>query len=120
LARHRQCALLGSVGRGRRRRDSFPCASPAAGVAVRRCGGIQRRGRFCATQSSCPHRQGPLSEGAVDRSTVTCSLHGAQSNVWTGAVLRGPANEPLKTYTVTVDGEVGRVNVPLAHAVQVA
>jgi uncharacterized protein YbjT (DUF2867 family)/nitrite reductase/ring-hydroxylating ferredoxin subunit len=75
-------------------------------------------GGFCATQAKCTHRQGPLSEGVVDGSTVTCPLHGAQFNVWTGAVLRGPAQEPLKTYRVTVDGDVGRVegaaNLPTA------
>jgi uncharacterized protein YbjT (DUF2867 family)/nitrite reductase/ring-hydroxylating ferredoxin subunit len=75
-------------------------------------------GGFCATQARCPHRQGPLSEGAIDGSTVTCPLHGAQFNVWTGAVLRGPATDPLKTYAVTVDGDVGRVDVPLAQAVE--
>ena len=73
-------------------------------------------GGFCATQAACTHRQGPLSEGALDGSTVTCPLHGAQFNVWTGAVLRGPAKDPLKTYPVTVEGELGRVDVPLAHA----
>ena len=66
-------------------------------------------GGFCATQAYCTHRAGPLSEGAIDDSTVTCPLHGAQFNVWTGAVLRGPAEKPLKTYRVTVDGDVGRV-----------
>jgi len=75
-------------------------------------------GGFCATQARCTHRQGPLSEGTVDGSTVTCPLHGAQFNVWTGAVLRGPAKDPLKTYSVTVDGDVGRVDVPVVHAVQ--
>jgi uncharacterized protein YbjT (DUF2867 family)/nitrite reductase/ring-hydroxylating ferredoxin subunit len=75
-------------------------------------------GGFCATQARCTHRQGPLSEGAIDGSTVTCPLHGAQFNVWTGAVLRGPAKDPLKTYAVTVDGDVGRIEVPLAHAIQ--
>ena len=75
-------------------------------------------GGFCATQAKCTHRQGPLSEGTLDGSTVTCPLHGAQFNVWTGAVLRGPAKEPLKTYSVTVDGEVGRVGVPVEHALQ--
>jgi len=75
-------------------------------------------GGFCATQAKCTHRQGPLSEGTLDGSTVTCPLHGAQFNVWTGAVLRGPAKDPLKTYRVTVDGEVGRVEVPVAHAGQ--
>jgi uncharacterized protein YbjT (DUF2867 family)/nitrite reductase/ring-hydroxylating ferredoxin subunit len=77
-------------------------------------------GGFAATQAKCPHRQGPLSEGTLDDSTVTCPLHGAQFNVWTGTVLRGPAKDPLKTYRVTVDGEVGRVEVPLAHAGQSA
>src|SRR6185436_14269140 len=47
-------------------------------------------GGFCATQARCTHRQGPLSEGTLDGSTVTCPLHGAQFNVWTGAVLHGP------------------------------
>jgi uncharacterized protein YbjT (DUF2867 family)/nitrite reductase/ring-hydroxylating ferredoxin subunit len=74
-------------------------------------------GGFCATQARCTHRQGPLSEGSLDGSTVTCPLHGAKFNVWTGAVLRGPAKDPLKTYSVAVDGDVGRVDVPLALAV---
>ena len=75
-------------------------------------------GGFCATQAMCTHRQGPLSEGVIDGSTVTCPLHGARFNVWTGAVLRGPATEALKTYAVTVDGDVGHVVAPLAPAVQ--
>jgi nitrite reductase/ring-hydroxylating ferredoxin subunit len=75
-------------------------------------------GGFCATQARCTHRQGPLSEGVINGSTVTCPLHGAQFDVWTGLVLRGPAKDPLKTYTVTVDGDAGCVVVPLAPAVQ--
>ncbi len=75
-------------------------------------------GGFCAMQARCTHRQGPLSEGTLDGSTVTCPLHGAQFNVWTGAVLRGPAKDPLKTYRVTIEGDVGRVEVPLAQAVR--
>jgi len=74
-------------------------------------------GGFCATQAKCTHRQGPLSEGALDGSTVTCPLHGAQFNVWTGAVLQSPAKDPLKTYSVTIEGDIGRVEVPLARAV---
>ena len=70
-------------------------------------------GDFCATQSKCTHRQGPLNKGKLDGSTVTCPLHGAQFNVCTGAVLRGPAQEPLTTYRVIVDGEVGRIEAAL-------
>jgi len=66
-------------------------------------------GGFCATQARCTHRQGPLSEGTLDGSTVTCPLHGAQFNIWTGAVLHGPARDSLKTYRVVVEGEIGRI-----------
>jgi uncharacterized protein YbjT (DUF2867 family)/nitrite reductase/ring-hydroxylating ferredoxin subunit len=75
-------------------------------------------GGFCATQARCTHTQAPLSEGVINGSTVRCPLHGAQFNVWTGAVLCGPAKDPLETYGVTVDGDVGHVEVPLAQAVQ--
>jgi uncharacterized protein YbjT (DUF2867 family)/nitrite reductase/ring-hydroxylating ferredoxin subunit len=64
---------------------------------------------LCATQDKCTHRQGPLSKGKLDGSTVTCPLHGSQFNVCTGEVLRGPATDPLKTYRVILDGEIGRV-----------
>lgn len=66
-------------------------------------------GSFCATQGKCTHRQGPLSKGKLDGSTVTCPNHGAQFNVCTGGVLRGPAQDPLRTYRVIVDGDIGRV-----------
>ena len=74
-------------------------------------------GGFCATQAECPHRQGPLNEGTLDGSTVTCPWHGSQFNVCTGAVLQGPAKDALKTYAVTVDGDVGRVELSLPQAV---
>jgi 3-phenylpropionate/trans-cinnamate dioxygenase ferredoxin component len=75
-------------------------------------------GGFCATQAKCPHKQGPLDEGTLDGSTVTCPWHGSQFDVCTGTVVRGPAKDPLKTYRVTVDGDVGRIEVPVAGAVQ--
>lgn len=64
-------------------------------------------GGFCATQAKCTHRGGPLNEGKLDGSTVTCPWHGSQFNVCSGAVLRGPATEPVKAYRVIVEGEVG-------------
>ena len=66
-------------------------------------------GSLCATQAKCTHRGGPLSEGKLDGSTVTCPWHGTQFNVSTGAVLLGPATEPIKTYRVIVKGGFGRV-----------
>src|SRR5262245_47979431 len=90
---------------------------PGSVLLVGECAVFNTDGGFCATQARCTHRQGPLTEGTLDGSTVTCPLHGAQFNVWTGEVLRGPAREPLKTFRVTVEGEIGRVEVPLAAAV---
>jgi len=87
---------------------------PGSVLLVGDCAVFNIEGGFCATQARCTHRQGPLSEGTLDGSTVTCPLHGAQFNVWTGAVLRGPAKDPLKTYGVTVEGDIGRVEVPVA------
>jgi nitrite reductase/ring-hydroxylating ferredoxin subunit len=67
-------------------------------------------GRVCATQAKCTHRGGPLNEGKLDGSTVTCPWHGSQFNVCSGAVLRGPASDPLQTYPVVGQGDVGRVD----------
>ena len=91
---------------------------PGSVLLVGDCAVFNIEGGFCATQAMCTHKQGPLSEGSLDGTTVTCPLHGAQFNVWTGAVLRGPAKQPLKTYSVTIEGDIGRVEVPLAHAIQ--
>jgi nitrite reductase/ring-hydroxylating ferredoxin subunit len=66
-------------------------------------------GGFCAIEAKCPHMQGPLNEGKLNGSTVTCPWHGSEFDVCTGAVLRGPAKEPVKTYSVIVEGEIGRV-----------
>ena len=66
-------------------------------------------GKFCATQATCTHRGGQLSQGKLDGSTVTCPLHGSQFNVSSGEVLRGPAIDPLMTYLVVVEGDVGRI-----------
>jgi uncharacterized protein YbjT (DUF2867 family)/nitrite reductase/ring-hydroxylating ferredoxin subunit len=73
-------------------------------------------GSFCATQDKCTHRQGPLSKGKLDGSTVTCPYHGAQFNVCTGAVLRGPAKDPLQTYRVSAEGDLARVKPALVEA----
>jgi nitrite reductase/ring-hydroxylating ferredoxin subunit len=71
-------------------------------------------GTFCGTQSKRTHKQGPLSEGKLEGSTVKCPLHGSQFNVCTGAVLRGPAKDSIKTYRVIVAADIGRVEAAAA------
>jgi nitrite reductase/ring-hydroxylating ferredoxin subunit len=84
-------------------------APPGSALLVGNVAVFNVEGSLCATQAKCTHKQGPLSEGKLDGSTVTCPWHGAQFNVCTGAVLKGPAAQPLKTYRVVVEGEIGRV-----------
>ena len=83
---------------------------PGSAVLVGAVAVFNVAGRVCATQAKCTHRGGPLNEGALDGSTVTCPWHGSQFNVCTGAVVRGPATDPLQTYAVIVQGDVGRVD----------
>jgi len=108
------------TGRSQLKENEFRIGEvpPGSVLLVGDCAVFNIEGGFCATQALCTHRQGPLSEGSLDGTTVTCPLHGAEFNVWTGAVLRGPAKDPLKTYAVTVEGDIGRVELPLAQAVQ--
>ena len=68
-------------------------------------------GSYYATQSLCTHMKGELAKGKLEGSTLTCPKHGAQFNVTSGAVLRGPATESLQTYTVNIDGDIGRVQL---------
>ncbi len=63
-------------------------------------------GTFFATQEACTHQAGPLSEGTLDGKCITCPIHGSQFDVTTGAVLRGPATQPIKTYRVNVKDDI--------------
>jgi nitrite reductase (NADH) small subunit len=66
-------------------------------------------GKFYATQEACTHAEGPLSEGWLQGSVVTCPWHDSCFDVITGEVRCAPATDPLKTYRVIIDGEIGRV-----------
>ena len=61
-------------------------------------------GIFYALSDTCTHRGGPLSEGAVEETEVTCLWHGAKFDVRTGAVLGAPASQGVKSYRARVTG----------------
>jgi nitrite reductase (NADH) small subunit len=59
-----------------------------------------------ALQDSCPHKGGPLSEGIVHGTSVTCPLHAWVFDLNTG-VAQGADEGAVATYVVKVEG--GRV-----------
>jgi 3-phenylpropionate/trans-cinnamate dioxygenase ferredoxin component len=62
-------------------------------------------GEVFAFTDNCTHISGPLDEGELDGDVLTCPWHGAQFNVRTGKVLRGPARQDIQTYAVRVDND---------------
>jgi 3-phenylpropionate/trans-cinnamate dioxygenase ferredoxin subunit len=62
-------------------------------------------GEFYATSNRCTHSGGPLAEGRLNGTTITCPWHGAQFNVTTGKNCGGPAVTQVATYPVHVEGQ---------------
>ena len=60
-------------------------------------------GAFYAIDNTCLHRGGPLGEGDLDGTLVTCPWHGWQYDVRTGASTMNPAVR-VGAYRVQVDG----------------
>ena len=55
----------------------------------------------CASQSC------PLSGGLLTGTTIMCQCHGSEFDITTGAVVSGPAPQPLNIYHVqVVDGSI--------------
>jgi nitrite reductase/ring-hydroxylating ferredoxin subunit len=68
------------------------------------------RGRLYACSAECTYDEGAdLGEGRLDGHTLTCPAHGCMFDVRSGRVIAPPAEEPLPTYEVRVEG--GRVLV---------
>lgn len=62
-------------------------------------------GTFHAIDETCTHRGGPLSEGMVVGTQVTCPWHGAVFDVTTGSVLGAPAPQDVTHYAVRIEGD---------------
>jgi len=62
-------------------------------------------GSFCAISETCPHRGGPLSEGTVQGTHVTCPWHGWTFDAATGNRVGFPEGMGrITTYKVRVEG----------------
>ena len=69
-----------------------------ARVAVANVGG-----RFYAFDDTCTHEGCSLAEGDLEETILTCSCHGSQFDVTSGALVRGPAQEPVKSHDTRVE-----------------
>jgi nitrite reductase/ring-hydroxylating ferredoxin subunit len=64
-------------------------------------------GHFYGFEDTCTHMGCSLANGELDGTVVTCACHGSQFDVTTGAVLRGPAQRPVRSVDLTVeDGQI--------------
>ena len=76
---------------------AFP--TPGGAVAVASVGGT-----YYAFDDTCTHKRCSLAEGDLDGTVVTCICHGSQFDVTSGAVLQGPAETPVGSFPVRVEG----------------
>lgn len=69
-------------------------------------------GKFYAIRGECTHQGGPLGEGELNGTTVTCPWHGGEFDVTTGEVVGPPPSMPEETYKVVVEGDEVKVEIP--------
>ena len=67
-------------------------------------------GAFHAIDNTCGHRGGPLGEGTLDGTVVTCPWHGWQWDVTTGANAMGMPQK-LRRFETKVEGDGVMVEV---------
>lgn len=60
---------------------------------------------YFAIADTCTHGQASLAEGFVEGDTVECPLHMAQFCLRSGKALTPPANRPVATYPVVIEGD---------------
>ena len=69
-------------------------------------------GTFYAIGGTCTHRGGPLAEGSLEGTTLTCPWHGATFDVRTGRNETPPAPKEVPSYPVRLVEEDIEVEIP--------
>ena len=68
-------------------------------------------GEVYAIGDLCTHAGCSIAKGGLEGTTVTCPCHGSQFDVTNGAVVRGPATDPVPSYRVKVEKGVVYVEI---------
>ena len=74
-------------------------------VAGTRVAVASTNGGLYAFDDTCTHQGCSLARGRLEGATVTCPCHGSQFDVTTGAVLHGPAQQPVRSRPVELQGD---------------
>jgi nitrite reductase/ring-hydroxylating ferredoxin subunit len=61
-------------------------------------------GAWHAVEAWCTHAECPLTDGWVEAHAIRCPCHGSLFDLASGAVLEGPAEEPVRTLPARVAG----------------
>lgn len=82
---------------------------PAGGAKVVEIGGkaialFNCKGAFYALENTCKHRGGPLGEGSLCGTVVTCPWHGWEYDVTSGEC-QTSRSVKVQTFEVRVDGD---------------
>jgi nitrite reductase/ring-hydroxylating ferredoxin subunit len=63
---------------------------------------INSNNQIYLLEARCTHAGAPLAEGTLDNNVLTCPWHGSQFDITNGQVVKGPAEENLKTHPHTI------------------
>lgn len=69
-------------------------------------------GTIYAINNVCPHSTGPLVEGHLFGTQITCPWHGARFDITNGQCLNGPATTDVTAYSVQIEGTDIFIKIP--------
>lgn len=96
--------------------DIPPLEGRAVTLGGRRIAVMRLGDELVAIDGACPHAGGPLADGILTSSCVTCPLHGWRFDLRTGAPAGGGATAGVRTYEVRVRHGELYVGVPAEGA----
>jgi len=73
-------------------------------------------GRYFAIADVCTHDDGPVGEGELEGTRITCPRHGARFDITTGKALSLPAVVDIPSYPVRLKGEEIQLGLPRSRA----
>ena len=95
---HAEWVAIGDVG------ELTPGASKVVYFQGEQVALFNVEGSLYAIANRCSHANGPLADGEVEGTKVTCPYHDSQFDLESGEPLRGPAVRRLPVYMVKIEG----------------